>query len=440
MSQVITIPYHPRFPQNVIHPKIEAHRFWVLVAHRRLGKSVLAINHLIKKATQNTLLQPRYAFVAPWLKQAKLIAWDYLKRYSAPIPGTKVNESELSVEFPNRAKVWLFGADNPDAIRGTYLDGAVLDEYALIKPEVFGEIIRPALADRNGWCGFIGTPKGQNQFLEVYEKAQKNMAEGDPNWWCSLYRADETGVIPQDELAQMKSVLSEATYRQEFLCDFTAASENVLIPIDLVSQAAARKLVDRDVMYAPKVLGIDVARFGNDRSVIFRRQGLQAFTPKVFSQIDNMTFAGHAAAEINDFRPDAVFIDAGRGEGVIDRLRQLGYRVSEVNFGGQPLNPTYKNKRAEMWDLMREWLEHGGAIPNMPDLKSDLVIPTYDFDPANRMRLEEKEKIKERLGKSPDLGDALALTFSFPVNTRREFDQGRKPKLEFAKSEYDVLA
>lgn len=421
---IVTIPYRPRPPQDIIHPQLERHRFSVLVAHRRLGKSVLAINHIIKQALKNTREFPRYAYVAPFLKQAKLIAWDYTKKFTAGIPDIKINESELFVELPNGAKCWLVGADNPDAMRGTYFDGVVLDEIAQIKSEVFQEIVLPALSDRNGWAVFMGTPKGQNHFYDLYNQAQKEVAEGNKDWWFGLYRADETGVIKADELAQLKSMQSDAVFRQEFLCDFTAASDNVLITIDQVLTSLAKRYVDVDVMGAPKILGVDPARFGSDRSVIIRRQGLQAVTPKVFSKIDNMTLVGLVAQEIEDYKPDAVFIDAGRGEGVIDRLRQIGHQVMEINFGGSPMHPqVYANKRAEMWDLMKRWIEQGGAIPNVPELKTELCVPTYDFDAANRMRLESKEKIKERMGKSPDIADALALTFAMPVMPKAQLQR-----------------
>jgi hypothetical protein len=435
----IVSTYRPRFPQETIHPKLESHRFCVLVAHRRLGKTVMAVNHLIFRTLENTLPHGRYAYIAPFLKQAKMIAWDYLKRYSGNIPGVVVHEGELYIEI-NGSKIFLFGADNPDALRGTYLDGVVLDEFAQIKPEVFSEIIRPALSDRNGWALFLGTPKGQNQFYDVYNEAVKRMAKGDPSWWAGLYRADETGVINKEELDQMKSILSDSAYRQEFLCDFSAASDNVLIPIDLVSRAAGHSYKDGEVDNAPRILGVDPARFGDDRSVIIRRQGLQAFNPKVYTKIDNMSLVGMVTQEIEDFKPDAVFIDAGRGEGVIDRLRQLGHKVIEINFGGTPNQPiTYSNRRVEMWDLMKEWMEQGGAIPNMPDLKADLVVPTYDFDASNRMRLESKEKIKERLGKSPDIADALALTFAMPVRPKGRFDGLGVKQLDMANTAYDPL-
>ena len=149
--------------------------------------------------------------------------------------------------------------------------------------------------------------------------------------------------------------------------------------------------------------------------MIQRRHGLCALEPIVFQGLDNMALVGRITGLVNEWQPDAVFIDAGRGEGVIDRLRQLGHTVVEVNFGGSPSEEGYVNKRSEMWDLMSKWFQAGGGIPNHGALKTDLCVPTYKFDGANRFQLESKDDIRKRGMKSPDLGDALALTFAFPV-------------------------
>ena len=408
----IQIPYNPRKTQIEIHDLIDKTRFSVIVAHRRLGKTVCMINQLIKRALLDTSETGRYGYVAPFRSQAKIIAWDYLKHFTSAIPFCKVNESELTIDFPSGSRIRVFGADNPDAMRGLYFDGVVLDEVADMKPEVWGEIIRPALSDRQGWACFIGTPKGINLFYDLYTLGQ----DSSSGWVSKIYRADETGVIPESELEDARRVMSENQYRQEFLCDFSASVDNVLITIDLVSKGSARLLNAQDVRGAPKVIGVDVARFGDDRSVICKRQGLWCQPLRVIKDMDNMTFAGIVADEIINFKPDAVFIDSGRGEGVIDRLRQLGYRVMEVNFGGKAIKSEhYANKRSEMWDGVREWLENGGAIPNDSELKSELASPTYSFDAKGRKVLEPKDKLKERGVRSPDMADALALTFAFPV-------------------------
>jgi hypothetical protein len=409
LTTAVDTGYKPHRFQREIHAGLK--RFSVVVAHRRMGKTVLAVNALIDAALRCRKADPRYAYIAPFRGQAKAVAWDYLRRYALAVPGAVAAEGELSVTFPHGARIRLFGADNPDALRGIYLDGAVLDEVADMKPEVWGEVIRPALSDRLGWCLFIGTPKGADLFHELYQHALT-----DPTWYAGMFPVDETGLVAEGELELARSVMSANSYRQEFLCDFTASSDNVLIPVDLASDAARRTVDERMLEGLPKILGVDVARFGGDRSVIFRRRGLGAYTPLVFEGMDNMDLVGRVVNEIINWQPDAVFVDAGRGEGVIDRLRQLGHDCIEVNFGGKADNPRYQNRRCEMWDTMAQWLRQGGVLPPMPELKADLCAPTYSFDPSNRMVLESKDAIKARGLRSTDIGDALALTFAYPVH------------------------
>jgi hypothetical protein len=386
--------------------------------HRRCGKSILAINHIIKQALQCKHNQPKYAYIAPYLKQAKLIAWDYLKYYTKDIPKTEIHEGELYIKLINGARIYIFGADNPDALRGLYLDGVVLDEYGDIKPDVFNEIVRPALADRNGWALFLGTPKGQNHFYELYLQATKKMNEGDKDWYACTYSVADTNVINEKELESLKSSLTESAYRQEMLCDFSSSTDNILINIDTV-QKAIDKHQDFEFEDQPLVLACDPARFGDDSSVIVWRQGQKCYPPKYYKKIDNMQLVGHISRLASELRPQTIFIDSGHGSGVIDRLRQLGHEVTEVHFGSLPFNDgKYLNKRSEMWDLMRLWLENGGSIPNDSSLKADLTSVTYDYDAKNRLRLEPKHAVKDRLGRSPDGADALALTFAYPVGQK----------------------
>lgn len=414
----VTIPYTPRYPE--VHEALEAHRFAVLVAHRRFGKTVLAVNHLLKQAALCRRDRGSFAYVAPFRNQAKAVAWDYLKHYSAPVPGRVVNEGELSITLPNGAKLRIFGADNPDALRGLYFDGVVLDEVAQMKREVWEEIVQPALADRRGWTLFIGTPKGVNLFSELYERARKQEAQGNTDWTALIFRVDETEALPREDVDRLRRELSDNAWRQEMLCDFSASSDDVLIPIDLVAEACARRVGYDDVQGMPVILGVDVARFGSDASVVCRRQGLQAFDPVVFRGLDNMELADRVAAQIGEHRPHAVFIDAGQGQGVIDRLRHMGHEVAEIPFGGKALRENrFVNRRSEMWYGVREWLKAGGCLPVGGEwettLKSELSAPKYWYDGAGKIVLEPKDKIKERLGYSPDIADALALTFAAPV-------------------------
>ncbi|WP_417204115.1 terminase large subunit domain-containing protein [Sutterella wadsworthensis] len=437
MTVQIKIPYAPRYPQDEIHQALETHRFAVLVAHRRMGKTVLSVNHLIKRAIVDAKERGFYAYIAPFRNQAEQIAWGYLKHYTAPIPMCKVNEQKLSITLPNGVTIRIYGADNPDALRGAYFDGVVLDEVAQMKPEVWGEILRPALADRKGWAVFIGTPKGINLFSQMYDKALERMAAGDPEWIAMLYSVDRTHVIPDNELQALKLEMSENEFRQEFKCDFNAAADNVLISIDTVRAAACRQYREHDYAASPRILGVDVARFGSDASVIFKRQGVVSWPPTVIRKLNNMALADQVAIQIREWQPDAVFIDIGNGSGVVDRLRQLRFDVTEVAFAGASSDPHYANKRMEMWAEMAKWLQDGGAIPPDTMLQADLSAPTYGYTTGKGLKiLESKDKIKERIGRSTDLADALALTFAAPVAPK--LDQRLERQLYGSSNDYDA--
>lgn len=371
----------------------------------------------IDAALQNGRERPAYAYIAPQLKQSKAIAWEYLKSYTRPLPGLAINESELYVQLPTGARIRIFGADNPDSLRGLYFDGVVLDEVSDMRPEVWDSIILPALLDRDGWADFIGTPRGINLFSEMYYKALEN-----PDWYAALHTVYDTGALTEEQIELARTTMPEAQFRQEFMCDFNAGNSNSLMSVDIVNAASGRSIAESTYSFAPKILGVDVARQGDDSSVIFRRQGLASWNPRVLHGADSTSVAAAVMAEMSEFQPDAVFIDGsgGYGAGVVDRLRLLGHTPIEVQFGGSATNPRYANKRMEMYWELSEWLKSGGCIPSCPALKVELCTPTYTHENARGvMKLESKDDIKKRMGKSPDRADALALTFAHPVAPRR---------------------
>ena len=212
----VTIPYTPRKQQAFIHTELDKHRFSVLCCHRRFGKTVMLINHLIKSCMTNNNHQPRFAYIAPTYSQAKKIAWDYLKHYTKNLPNTKYNETELRADFFNGSRIQLLSSENPDSIRGIYLDGAVIDEASQVSRELVDEVIRPALSDRKGWLSLCSTPKGMNNiFYDLYQKAQS-----EKDWFLYIARASETKLVDADELKAALSVMGQATYNQEFECSF----------------------------------------------------------------------------------------------------------------------------------------------------------------------------------------------------------------------------
>lgn len=214
----IVIPYAPRQAQLQIHDASQANRFVVVVAHRRFGKTVAAINEAIRAAIECSLGRPRIGYIAPTYSQAKRVAWDYLTHYTRPL-GAVANIAELRVDFWDR-RIQLYGSDNPDALRGQYFDLVILDEIADQNPKIWNEIIRPALADRKGKAIFIGTPKGQNHFKELRDRADK-----EPGWALLEFRASETGIVDQEELEAAKREMGDDKYAQEFECSFDAAVE-----------------------------------------------------------------------------------------------------------------------------------------------------------------------------------------------------------------------
>lgn len=214
---ILETGYKPRKYQELIQRFFKRFNVWVL--HRRFGKTVMAINVMIAKAFDNHKKNPRYAYIAPTYKQAKMIAWDYLKEYTKNIPNREVNEAELRVDIHREdtddvIRFTLLGAENPTSILGIYLDGAIFDEYGSMEPTIWTKVIRPLLTDRLGWAIMMGTPQGANHFKKVYDHAKGEKSDSD--WMSVILKASETGIIPQSELDDAKSMMPEDQYEQEF--------------------------------------------------------------------------------------------------------------------------------------------------------------------------------------------------------------------------------
>jgi hypothetical protein len=201
-------------------------RFNVVVAHRRFGKTVYAVNELIDRLLHCTHKNPQGAYIAPTYSQAKRVVWQYFKDFTACFPNRKVHEGELRIDIPMPTsdhpdsffRIMLLGADNPDNIRGIYLDHAVLDEYGDQHPQVWTQVVRPALSDRKGGALFIGTPKGANHFQDIYLKAKLDAK----NWHRAIFKASETKVIDPEELESSRLTMAESDFEQEFECSFSA--------------------------------------------------------------------------------------------------------------------------------------------------------------------------------------------------------------------------
>lgn len=231
----IKIPYTPRPLQAELHKQISAHRWSVIVCHRRWGKTVACINHLLRDAVLCKRPNPRFHYLTASYRMAKQVSWDYVHQFAGGIPGVKFNETELRCDLPNGARLQLLGGEDEGRLRGIYSDGIIIDEMGLMSETVFSEVVRPALADRKGYCVMVGTPMGHNLFYDYWQ-----LAGSEPGWFRVMYKADETNILPEEELAAARGAMSEESYRQEFLCSFEAAVPGAVYAREL------QKLDDND--------------------------------------------------------------------------------------------------------------------------------------------------------------------------------------------------
>lgn len=226
-----------------------------MVCHRRFGKTVFALRELIDKALKNEKNRPQYAYIAPTFAQAKKVAWEYAKEFTGQVPEMDAYEQELKIviDRPERGDkiiIYLLGSDNPDSIRGIYLDGAIIDEYAQIAPSLWGEILVPALTDRKGWAIFIGTPKGSNHFKKIYMTAIEDMhkekldekKEHKSIWFGVVLKASQTKVISEEDLLIAKQTTSPEEFAQEFECDWAASMRGAYYDSYMVEAEQAKRI------------------------------------------------------------------------------------------------------------------------------------------------------------------------------------------------------
>jgi hypothetical protein len=224
---VITIPYNPRHWAEALHNS--AHRWIVLVLHRRAGKTTAVLNHLQRDCIR--IPQSQFAYIGPTYTQSKRVAWDIAKHISIDIPGIVYNESELTIKYPNGSKLILVGSDNPDSLRGLALWGVGFDEYSQQPSNIFSEIISKALADHLGYAIFFGTPKGKNEFYRLYTEALKS------DEWTTVFKTiddslkEEQGetinnlrqALEDDRKLVSQSLMTIDEFNQEWYCSFEAA-------------------------------------------------------------------------------------------------------------------------------------------------------------------------------------------------------------------------
>jgi hypothetical protein len=319
---------------------------------------------------------------------------------------------------------------NQEAFAGLHNKGkrliVVMDEASNI-PDVIWEVTEGALTDADTqilWLVFGNPTRNTGRFRECFPGQKHAKA-----WNSRAVDSRQVTITNKDQINRWIEAYGEDSdfVRVRVRGVFPRSGSMEFISSEDVSAAASREAECH--LRDPLILGVDVARFGDDESVIYFRKGRdgQTFSPIRLRGLDTMALAGRVADEFLNRRADACFVDGtGVGGGVVDRLRQLHIPVSDIQFGSKPDSlgfltgdggTKYANKRAEIWGAMREWLKVG-SIPDLPELRAQLVGPQYGFNNRNEIQLERKEDMKKRGLESPDLADALALTFSFPVALR----------------------
>ena len=309
--------------------------------------------------------------------------------------------------------------DNPEALQGFHSENLlyILDEASGIDP-VVTETAMGALSTKGAKVLMTSNPtRVTGYFWDSWNKLRDRFHR------ITVSCLDSPRVSQEyiDDVAVTYGVDSDV-YRVRVLGEFPSASSTQFIPMADVEMCLDYRSQGHERL--PMILGVDVARYGDDRTVIFPRQGRKALKPRIYRDLDVMQVADRVIESLNDYNAQIAFIDeVGIGAGVVDRLKQLGYtwKMKGVNFGTKATDDVvYFNKRAEAWGRMKNALHEGMELPNLPDLVSDLTGPEYDFTPRQQIRLERKEDMKKRGLASPDLADALALTYSEQVlQTRR---------------------
>lgn len=310
---------------------------------------------------------------------------------------------------------------NTEAFAGLHNKGRrvllIFDEASAV-PDSIWEVSEGALTDEGTeiiWCCFGNPTRNTGRFRECFGKFRHR-------WACRQVDSRTAAMTDKVQLAQWVEDYGEDSdfVRVRVRGEFPRAGDRQFVSSDIVHEARGRSLKPDQYNFAPKILGVDVARNGGDQSVITRRQGLACLAQRKFRGLDTVTLAGIVAQECREWGADKIFVDGiGVGAGVVDALHKiygLEYLAVDAVAGATALQPSrFLNRRAEMWAIMRKWLSEGGAVPDDPELAEQLCGLEYAVTVSGKLKLESKDDMKARGLSSPDCADSLALTFYAPV-------------------------
>ena len=352
--------------------------------------------------TESQLLTKTWRTLSRWHKMM-------INRHWFDWTATKFAAKASPEDWYASATPW--SSNNPDAFAGTHDKNVlvIFDEASNID-DVIWEKIDGAMSTKGAmWIVFGNPTRNVGRFFECFHKYKR--------WWRAKQidsrtckHADKVWV---NRFIEQFGIDSDRT-KVQILGQFPSAATRQLISSEAIDKCMNFEAEAWE--YLPKVMGVDIARFGENSSTICIRQGRKVFDIEILPKQDLMQTAHHVAEAIKRERPVQVFVDgSGIGAGVVDRLRQLNFPVVDVNGGNSSLNPRFLNKRVEMWWEMKEFIEGTCELPKDSKLKEELACVEYDYTDKGRIRLDRKSDIMDEYGFSPDRADSLAMTFAYPV-------------------------
>jgi len=394
-------------------------------------------------ANTSTQLETKtWAEIAKWTKRCIFGHWFTVTTGRGSM---KMYHTEKHVNGKDSKAEWFCTAqtcreENSEAFAGqhavTSTSFYIFDEGSAV-PDGIYVVAEGGLTDGEPMMFIFGNPtRNQGVFKECFDGMRHR-------WETEQIDSREVPITNKPQIEEWIDDYGEDSdfVRVRVKGEFPRAGAMQFIPSDIINAAAGKSIHVSQYIDRPKILGVDIARFGDDMTVFIYRQGIAAYGLKKFRGLGSLAVAGKIAEEINKQDPDAVFLDMGNtGAAIYDILIDWGYDVTGVWFGGEATDKsTYFNKRAEMYGDIRDWLRDGGAIPNDPDLKTDLAGPEYGFTSKEQIQLESKKDMKARRLASPDCADALVLTKAYPVAKKTDKLSRRKREPQ-AKMDYDLFS
>ena len=366
---------------------------------------------------------------APTAHQLSDILWPEIAKWQAGMlepwkSAIKTRADKIAMEgTPGFVAARTGRKENPEALQGFHADNMIflIDEASGI-PECVFEVARGALSTKGARILMAANPTRLTGYF--YNSHHKNR----DLWTRFQFSCLDSPRVDPSYAKEIEAEYGKDSdmYRVRVEGEFPHASVTQFIPDDIVKASMGKHLQEDMYSFAPVILGVDVAMFGGDRSVIFKRQGLYA---DVLYQVrGNMPeeLAARAALFYDQFNADALIVDAtGIGEAVMSSLRLMNRTPIGFYAGEKSLLKNCRNRRTEVWHKMRDWLKDGGAIPNDDDLRDDLVGPEFQYTSDHKYQLERKQEMKKRGLASPDMADALALTFAADVQPKSAYGDTR---------------